>query len=321
MKTNTTQLPSEKQISFDKSWIPPTVPENIAHGDMPGDKVQINQTHIIKANTIFKELMPLLQKEAKQNPYGRVVVTVYGGSGVGKSEIASLLTYYLHAAGIEGYTLSGDNYPYRIPKYNDAERIRVFRAGGAQGLVTSGAYTSEISNTLIELQKSELDADSNKAAQYPWLSIYQEEGRKALRGYLGTNCEENFAQLTEIVSQFKNGANKIWLKRMGREDTALWYENVDFTLIKVLVIEWTHGNSDYYQGVDIPILLNSTPQETQEHRKARGRDGKTDSAFTSMVLGLEQQLLQEQSHKAKIIVEKNGNIISYEDYRCLMAQK
>ena len=44
---------------------------------------------------------------------------------------------------------------------------------------------------------------------------------------------------------------------------------------------------DRYEGVDIPVLLNSTPAETLAHRQARNRDGRADSPFTTMVLELE----------------------------------
>ena len=84
--------------------------------------------------------------------------------------------------------------------------------------------------------------------------------------------------------------------------------------INILIIEWTHGNSDYLKGVDIPIFLNSTPKETLEYRKMRGRDGNTDSPFTTMVLGIEQELLHQQAHKAKIILSKNGKLLSYKEY-------
>ena len=105
---------------------------------------------------------------------------------------------------------------------------------------------------------------------------------------------------------------------MGRTDSELWYEEVDFSNIQVLVIEWTHGNSDNYEGVDIPILLNSTPEETLAHRRARNRDGKTDSAFTMLVLELEQNLLKSQAHKAQIILSKAGELLSYDEYEALM---
>ena len=88
-----------------------------------------------------------------------------------------------------------------------------------------------------------------------------------------------------------------------------------------MIIEWTHGNSDHYAGVDIPILLNSTPAETLAHRRARNRDGATDSPFTTLVLQLEQRLLESQAHKAKLILSKSGELLTYAQYRSLMAQQ
>src|SRR5674476_1402651 len=101
---------------------------------------------------------------------------------------------------------------------------------------------------------------------------------------------------------------------MGRELGELWYSSVDVSEVSVLVVEWTHGNSDHLVGVDVPILLNSTPEETLTHRRARARDGATDSPFTTMVLALEQAKLASQAHKAKIIVAKSGQIIDYDAY-------
>ena len=295
-------------------WFAPNLPPAIPHGDMPGDKVQISQEHIEKSGVIFPCLMPLLLQVAAKNPYERAIVAVYGGSGVGKSEIASLLSYYLRELGIGSYTLSGDNYPHRIPQYNDAERLRMFRAHGVRGLVTSGSYNPQIAETLRALQDNEQDSDPALTAQHEWLAEYQSAGRQGLKAYLGTPTEQNFEELGEVVKCFKNGADEIWLKRMGRGVSDLWYEKASFKSIQILVVEWTHGNSDFYFGVDIPILLNSTPQETQAHRKVRARDGKTDSAFTTMVLELEQQLLQTQSHKAKLIISKDGQMLSHTDY-------
>ena len=126
------------------------------------------------------------------------------------------------------------------------------------------------------------------------------------------------AGLVLHLSAFKAGAQKLWLKRMGRTEDARWYDEVDFSDVSVLVIEWTHGNSDLLQGVDIPVLLNSTPEETRAHRRARGRDGKTDSPFTTMVLEIEQKELDSCAHKAKIIVSKSGELLRYEEYRALM---
>ncbi len=290
--------------------------ENIPHGDMPGDKVEIGEEHVKKAQLIMESLMTQLNEVLAKD--GKAVITVCGGSGVGKSETASLLSYFLNEQGIGAYTMSGDNYPRRIPMYNDAERLRIFRTAGVRGLVKAGEGTPENFETLRKWQQEETDADASHAAEFPWAASYVDAGRKGLEGYLGTSNEIDFDEVSSIVKAFKSGQNKIYLKRMGRTDSELWYEEVDFSTVKVLVIEWTHGNSDHYEGVDIPILLNSTPEETLAHRRARNRDGKTDSAFTMLVLELEQNLLASQAHKAKIILSKSGELLSYDDYKKLM---
>jgi hypothetical protein len=307
-------------ISAHLPWSPPPVPADIRHGDMPGDKVNIDAGHIARANTLFPTLLGFLLPVLEASPNQRAVIAVCGGSGVGKSETASLLSFYLNSIGVGCYTLSGDNYPHRIPKYNDAERLRIFRHSGLRGLLSSGQYTPERFAALKELQLSGGDANPACVMTYPWLSAYQQEGRRGLKGYLGTDNELDFQQLTDIVAQFKNGADSIWLKRMGREETDLWYDSVAFRHIHVLIIEWTHGNSDGYRGVDIPVLLSSTPQETLAYRKSRNRDGGADSPFTAMVLEIEQELLVRQAVKAKIIMNKSGEILSYNAYRQLMAE-
>jgi alpha-galactosidase len=301
-------------------WAAPPLPDEIPHGDMPGDKVQIDETHVKKAGVIFPELLQGLLPYFKENPHQRAVITVCGGSGVGKSEIASLLSYYLKEAGIGSYTLSGDNYPHRIPQYNDAERLRVFRSGGLKGMLEDGTYSRERFDIIHEFSLKGDDANKEHVGKYDWYASYLNGGKAALKGYLGTKNEIGFDELTEIIREFKDGKDEIFLKRMGRTDTELWYDKVDFSEVNVLVIEWTHGNSDNYEGVDFPILLNSTPQETLAHRRARNRDGATDSPFTMLVLELEQDMLESQAHKAKIIVSKSGEILSYEAYRNLMEE-
>lgn len=47
---------------------------------------------------------------------------------------------------------------------------------------------------------------------------------------------------------------------MGRETTELWYDLVDVRQVRVLVIEWTHGNSDFIEGVDIPGAAQQHPR-------------------------------------------------------------
>ena len=284
----------------------PEIPKDIMHGDMPGDKIEINEGHKQKAKLIFPVLAQKLKKYMANNQYNRAVICVCGGA--------------LQKCGIGSYILSGDNYPHRIPAQNDAERVRVFRHGAVRGLVASGLYNENTKAILRELQANDTDSDPKLCTEYPWLETYQNEGKKALAGYLGTENEQNFAELSAIIKQFKTGANELYLKRMGRTELDLWYDLVDFSDKNVLIIEWTHGNSDKYIGVDIPILLNSTPQETLEHRRSRNRDGAVDSPFVTMVLEIEQRQLEAQAHKAQIIVSKSGELLTYSQYRKQMAE-
>jgi alpha-galactosidase len=312
-----------EEIRQQLPWIPEDIEntDSIPKGDMPGDQVKIGSGHIQKAGIIFPRLLDLLMPVLEENPYQRAVVVVCGGSGVGKSETASLISYYLNRMGVGSYTLSGDNYPHRIPKYNDAERIRVFRKSGIDGLIANEQYLEGRAAILKELQDSGNDSDPDFVSRYPWLSVYQQAGRSGLQNYLGTTNEIEFKELTEIICRFKNGESRIFLKRMGREETELWYELVDFSDKNVLVIEWTHGNNHNLLGVDIPILLNSTPQETLEHRRSRNRDGATDSSFTAMVLEIEQGMLVSQAPNAKLILSKSGKILAYSDFVKLMIQE
>ena len=116
-------------------WKAPAIPSDIPCGDMPGDKVKIGEDHIRKAQTIFPLIVKEIERlQAAEPSRSKFVVSVYGGSGVGKSETASLLSFYLNEAGIGAYTMSGDNYPHRIPANNDAERERVYEEGGVDAL-------------------------------------------------------------------------------------------------------------------------------------------------------------------------------------------
>lgn len=302
-------------------WTAPEIKDfnMIPKGDMPGDKISIGPKHVEKAERILPRLLELLKPILNDQSFHRAVVSVHGGSGVGKSEIGSLLAFYLNNLGIGSYIMSGDNYPHRIPKINDAERVRVFRESGIKGLVAKDEFTRERNLKLQELQDNDSDSNVELCKDLPWLAVYQEAGRKGLMNYLGTNNEIDFYEVSSIIARFKEGADSLMLKRMGREEKELWYDAVDMSKIQVLVIEWTHGNNDNLIGVDIPILLNSTPQETLEHRRSRNRDGAVDSPFTTMVLAIEQGLLHSQSSKAKLIVTKAGDLVSFEEYLQSMA--
>ena len=93
------------------------------------------------------------------------------GSGVGKTGMAFLLQNMFEKQGKKSLIISGDNYPHRIPMYNDAERIARFRMSGLNGLITERLYTDEIKEKLLELQKAGRDAEEQEDMQ--WLSIYQ----------------------------------------------------------------------------------------------------------------------------------------------------
>ena len=246
------------------------------------------------------------------------MITVCGGSGSGKTGAAALLGYYFKQIGIGSYVLSGDNYPRRYPALNDAERLRIFRQGGMHGLTSGALLNPDVWQQLHTWQIEQRDADPTLCADVPWLAVYQAEGRKALAGYLGTPSEQDFDELGQTLARFKNGIDAIWLKRMGRDEAALWYDKVDFSQVKVLIVEWTHGNSDFYCGVDLPVFLYSTPQETMTYRVSRARDGAADSPFVTMVLQIEQRLLESQAHKAKIILSREGKVLSWSEY-CKLA--
>lgn len=283
----------------------PTVPETIPHGDMPGDVIQINNEHITKASTIF----PFLVDEINKFNQDKIVISVFGGSGVGKSEIASVLSYFLNQNGINTYIMSGDNYPYRIPLYNDAERASIFRSEGLKALVDLNQYNNEIKDVLTKLWENEIDSDPKQIENYPFLREYQKGGRVGLKQYLGTEKEQDYNQVNNIIKKFKNNAEEIFFKRMGRREDERYYDLINTKNIDVLIIEWTHGGNKNLQGIDIPILLNSTPEETKAHRLSRARDGKVDSAFTTMVLEIEQEELDDRRSFAKIVISKAGEIL------------
>ena len=302
-----------------KEWTPPSIPENIPYGDMPGDKVKIEQRHVDLANVIFPRLLQEITENFSRDSQEelsklKLVISVCGGSGVGKSEVASLLSYYFNQMEIGSYTLSGDNYPHRIPKENDAERARIFIEGVTSGGVDFLVNQEKEISLIKKVTEISETAFNREVEEKPSLKSLIAKGKESLRGYLGTDKEINFEELSKIIKEFKAGKVQIPLKRMGRERTELWYDDLEFSKINVLIVEWTHGNNDLLQGVDLPILLCSTPAETLAHRKARNRDGATDSAFTSIVLGIEQELLKSQAKKAKIIVTKKGEIIDYSHY-------
>ena len=137
-----------------------------------------------------ERLFPLILKKTEERKEKKTIISVSGGSGVGKTGMAFLLQNMFEKQGKKSLIISGDNYPHRIPMYNDAERIARFRMSGLNGLITERLYTDEVKEKLLELQKAGRDAEEQKDMQ--WLSIYQKYGDKALTDYLGTDQELDY---------------------------------------------------------------------------------------------------------------------------------
>ena len=288
-------------------WTPPKLsPSSLTVGDMPGDKVKINETHIAKANTAFPRILQELQQEGS----GRLVISVFGGSGAGKSETGAVLAHYCREAGYPAYLMSGDNYPFRAPSMNDAERLNQYRAAGLRAVSQAGNFVDSWMDDIRAAWETDSDAIPDKAHAHEGFAIYQQAGRAALESYLGTLNEIDFPLINSIISRFKSGAVSIPLKRMGRTAADIRFDTVDFTDIRALIIEWTHGGNPLLVNVDLPVFLYSTPAETLAHRRARGRDKGTDSPFVSIVLDIEQKMLNGRAAEAAIIVGKDGQILS-----------
>lgn len=199
--------------------------------------------------------------EDKQE-HERLVISLFGGSGSGKTTIAGALQQYLLNDGIGCFLLGGDDYPHRIPKRNDEERLRIF----------------------------------------------EESGEDGLRDYLGTPQEIDFDRINEVLADFHAGKNTITLRHMGREDGEIFSEETSFEGIRVLIVEWTHGGSEYIEGVDLPVFLESSPEETRERRIRRNRDANAASPFINMVVELEGEKLKRQRNRAKLIVGKDKKV-------------
>ena len=192
----------------------------------------------------------------------RKVISIFGGSGSGKTTMAEILQQQFLTDGIGCFIVHGDDYPHRIPKCNDQEREQ----------------------------------------------IYQKAGEEGLNAYLGTPQEIEYDRINQVLANFHAGDTEIELKKMGRKEDEIWYEQTDLTGVQVLLLEWTHGGSEYLNGVDVSVYLDSTPEETKARRIRRGRDENAASAFIQLVISLEAKKLEQQTKQADIIVEKDGRV-------------
>lgn len=253
-----------------------------------------------------ERLFPLILEKTEERKEKKTIISVSGGSGVGKTGMAFLLQNMFEKQGKKSLIISGDNYPHRIPMYNDAERIARFRMSGLNGLITERLYTDEVKEKLLELQKAGRDAEEQEDMQ--WLSIYQKYGDKALTDYLGTDQELDYEAVSNLLMQFHGGTSQMLLRHMGRTPDDIWYDRRDVSDTDILILEWTHGNSACLQGVDVSVVLISTPEETLENRKKRNRDTAIDSPFVARVLRIEQKKINDGLDRADIIQDMHGRI-------------
>lgn len=253
-----------------------------------------------------ERLFPLILEKTEERKEKKTIISVSGGSGVGKTGMAFLLQNMFEKQGKKSLIISGDNYPHRIPMYNDAERIARFRMSGLNGLITERLYTDEVKEKLLELQKAGRDAEEQEDMQ--WLSIYQKYGDKALTDYLGTDQELDYEAVSNLLMQFHGETSQLLLRHMGRTPDDIWYDRRDVSDTDILILEWTHGNSTYLQGVDVSVVLISTPEETLENRKKRNRDTAIDSPFVARVLRIEQKKINDGLDRADIIQDMHGRI-------------
>ena len=253
-----------------------------------------------------ERLFPLILEKTEERKEKKTIISVSGGSGVGKTGMAFLLQNMFEKQGKKSLIISGDNYPHRIPMYNDAERIARFRMSGLNGLITERLYTDEVKEKLLGLQKAGRDAEEQEDMQ--WLSIYQKYGDKALTDYLGTDQELDYEAVSNLLMQFHGGTSQLMLRHMGRTPDDIWYDRMDVSDTDILILEWTHGNSACLQGVDVSVVLISTPEETLENRKKRNRDTAIDSPFVARVLSIEQKKINDGLDRADIIQDMHGRI-------------
>lgn len=261
-----------------------------------------------KADTLFLELAK--KTDDFKRDIGKSILSVYGGSGVGKSSIATALSVLLEENNKKCVVLHGDHYPLRIPMYNDVERLAIFRENGLRELIQKGLYTGDVPDKLKELQKEDKDCDSNLKDRYMWITDYIHGGKKGLCDYLGTPKELDYAAINKVMDSFRQQDDSIWIRQMGRELWDISYQKVDVSKCDILILEWTHGYSPYLSKRDIQIFLKGSPKDTLENRIQRKRDENTASPFISIVLDIEQELIDRHGKNADIIMTKEGKIES-----------
>jgi hypothetical protein len=113
-------------------------------GNMPGDVLHIGDSHRERSETIFPRAIEAFRRSGQE----KFVISVFGGSGVGKSEVGYLLAERFRGEGLPAFLVSGDNYPYRIPAENDRERESRYRYHGLLALARRSDFHQRWTNQL-----------------------------------------------------------------------------------------------------------------------------------------------------------------------------
>ena len=104
-----------------------------------GDILKINISHRARTNMLFDWL-----RNKYTDPAKKLVISVGGPSGSGKSEIGALLSALYQNAGIPSILVPCDNFPIRAPKFNDLHRRELFDSKGKEALAAYLGSEDEI---------------------------------------------------------------------------------------------------------------------------------------------------------------------------------
>ncbi len=104
-----------------------------------GDILKINISHRARTKLLFDWL-----RNKYTDPAKKLVISVGGPSGSGKSEIGALLSALYQNAGIPSILVPCDNFPIRAPKFNDLHRRELFDSKGKEALAAYLGSEDEI---------------------------------------------------------------------------------------------------------------------------------------------------------------------------------
>ena len=104
-----------------------------------GDILKINISHRARTTLLFDWL-----RNKYTDPAKKLVISVGGPSGSGKSEIGALLSALYQNAGIPSILVPCDNFPIRAPKFNDLHRRELFDSKGKEALAAYLGSEDEI---------------------------------------------------------------------------------------------------------------------------------------------------------------------------------